>query len=120
MRLGMVGALLGAAAVAAGAFGAHGLRDRLDVGSLATFETAVRYQLVHAIALVVTAQRAAQRPTRAASLAGALFVAGMLLFSGSLYALALGAPRVVGVITPFGGLSFIAGWAALAASFREG
>lgn len=120
MRLGVVGALAGAVAVAAGAFGAHGLRDRLDTASLAAFETAVRYQLVHAIALVFTAQRAHQHPSRAASLAGGLFVAGMLLFSGSLYALALGAPRIVGVITPFGGLSFIAGWVALAASFRAG
>jgi uncharacterized membrane protein YgdD (TMEM256/DUF423 family) len=120
MRLGVVGALAGAVAVAAGAFGAHGLRDRLDAASLATFETAARYQLVHALALIVAAQRAAQRPGRAASLAGGLFVAGMLLFSGSLYALALGSPRIVGLITPFGGLSFIAGWLALAASFLAG
>jgi len=117
MRLGMWGALFGAVGVAAGAFGAHGLRDKLDPASMATFETAARYQLVHALALVVTAQRAAQHPGRAASLAGGLFAAGIVLFSGSLYALALGAPRIVGLVTPFGGLVFIAGWVALAVSY---
>lgn len=116
MRLGVVGALAGAVAVAAGAFGAHGLRDRLDAASLAAFETAVRYQLVHAIALVFTAQRAHQHPSRAASLAGGLFVAGMLLFSGSLYALALSSERWVGAATPVGGLAFLAAWVLLVAA----
>ena len=117
MRMGVLGALLGAVAVAAGAFGAHGLRERLDPASMATFETAVRYQLVHTIALIVAAQRGTQHPGRAVSMAGGLFVAGIVLFSGSLYALAFGAPHALGVITPFGGLSFIAGWVALAVSF---
>ena len=120
MRLGVVAALLGALAVAAGAFGAHALRDRLEPAAINTFETAVRYQLVHTIALIVTAQRKGQHPGRAASLAGGLFLAGILLFSGSLYALAFGAPHAVGAITPFGGLAFIAGWVALAVSFRAG
>ena len=120
MRLGVVAALLGAVAVAAGAFGAHALRDRMEPAAINTFETAVRYQLVHTIALIVAAQRKAQHPSRAASLAGGLFLAGILLFSGSLYALAFGAPRMVGAITPLGGLAFIAGWVALAVSFRAG
>jgi len=118
MRLAIIAALLGALAVAAGAFGAHALRDRMEPASLNTFETAVRYQLVHTIALIVAAQRGAQHPSRAASLAGGLFLAGILLFSGSLYALAFGAPHATGVITPVGGLAFIAGWVALAVSFR--
>jgi len=118
MRLGLVGSVLAGLGVAAGAFGAHGLRDRLDAGSIATFETAVRYQLVHSLALVVAAQRAANAP--AARFAGYAFGVGILLFSGSLYALALGAPHAVGFVTPLGGLSFIDGWALLAASFRTG
>jgi uncharacterized membrane protein YgdD (TMEM256/DUF423 family) len=120
MRLGVVGAICGGVAVAAGAFGAHGLRDRLDPASMAAFETAVRYQLVHTLALVFVAQRISQHPSRSASAAGGLFAAGIVLFSGSLYALALGAPHVVGLVTPFGGLAFIAGWVALAVSFRAG
>ena len=120
MRLAMIAALLGALAVGAGAFGAHALRDRMDPASMNTFETAVRYQLVHTIALIVAAQRKAQHPSRAISLAGGLFLAGIAFFSGSLYALAFGAPHAVGAITPFGGLAFIAGWVALAVSFRAG
>jgi uncharacterized membrane protein YgdD (TMEM256/DUF423 family) len=117
MRLAIVGALCGAVAVAAGAFGAHGLRDRLDPASMSAFETAVRYQLVHTLALIVAAQRSKQHPGRAASMAGGLFAAGIVLFSGSLYALALGAPRIVGLVTPFGGLALIAGWVALAVGY---
>ena len=117
MRLAIVGALCGAVAVAAGAFGAHGLRDRLDPASMSAVETAVRYQLVHTLALIVAAQRSKQHPGRAASMAGGLFAAGIVLFSGSLYALALGAPRIVGLVTPLGGLAFIAGWIALAVSY---
>ena len=116
MRLAMTGALLAGLGVAAGAFGAHGLRDRLDAGSMSTFETAVRYQLVHGLALLIASQRSAQAP--AARYAAVAFVAGILLFSGSLYALALGAPRALGMITPFGGLAFIGGWIALAVSYR--
>ena len=116
MRFGLLGAVFAGLGVAAGAFGAHGLRDRLDAGSLATFETAVRYQLIHALALLVASQRSTQAP--AARGAGLAFAIGILLFSGSLYALALGAPRAIGIITPFGGLSFLAGWALLAWSYR--
>ena len=116
MRFGLIASVLAGLGVAAGAFGAHGLRDRLDAGSMAIFETAVRYQLIHALALFVAGQRSAQVP--AARGAGLAFALGILLFSGSLYALALGAPRAVGIITPFGGLSFLTGWALLAWSFR--
>ena len=115
MRLGVVAALLGALAVAAGAFGAHALRDRLEPAALNTFETAVRYQLVHTIALIVTAQRKVQHPGRAASLAGGLFLAGIVLFSGSLYALALTGVTILGAVTPIGGLAFLVGWVLLIA-----
>jgi len=112
MRLGLVGSVLAGLGVAAGAFGAHGLRDRLDAGSIATFETAVRYQLVHSLALVVAAQRAANAP--AARFAGYAFGVGILLFSGSLYALALTGSHGLGRVTPVGGVLFLAGWAVLA------
>jgi uncharacterized membrane protein YgdD (TMEM256/DUF423 family) len=116
MRFALVACVLAGLGVAAGAFGAHGLRDRIDAGSMSAFETAVRYQLVHSLALLVSSQRSPQPP--AARWAGFAFAFGILLFSGSLYALALGAPRGLGMITPFGGLAFIAGWIALAASYR--
>lgn len=107
--------VLGAAAVALGAFGAHALRDTLDERALATWHTAVEYQFWHALALLATAvlARTATRQ-RWLYIAAVAFVAGCVLFSGSLYALALGAPRAFGAITPFGGAAFIAGWLALA------
>jgi uncharacterized membrane protein YgdD (TMEM256/DUF423 family) len=113
----MVGALLGGLAVAAGAFGAHGLRGRLDPAALAAFETAARYQLFHALAIIVAAERAARTPSRAAGIAGNIFIAGILLFSGSLYARALGGPEALAMMTPFGGLTFMSGWVALAVSY---
>lgn len=108
--------VIGAAAVAFGAFGAHALRGMLDERALTTWHTAVEYQFWHALALLATAvlARTATR-RRWLGIAAAAFVAGVVLFSGSLYALALGAPRVLGAITPFGGVAFIAGWLALAA-----
>ena len=120
MRLGMIGSVLAALGVAAAAFGAHGLRGRLDEAALSTFETAARYHLIHSIAIVLAGERAARSPSRAAEIAGNIFLTGIVLFSGSLYALALGAPHVVGLMTPFGGLALIAGWVALAVSFRAG
>jgi len=117
MRLGMMGALLAGLAVAAGAFGAHGLRGRLDASALSAFETAARYQLFHALAIVLAAERAARAPGRAAEIAGNLFIAGILLFSGSLYARALGGPEWLALMTPFGGLAFMSGWVALAVSY---
>jgi len=117
MRLGMLGSLLAGVAVVAGAFGAHALRDHIAPPLMAAFETAARYQLVHALAVLVAADRARAEP-RWAPAAAALFAAGIVLFSGSLYALALGGPRVIGAITPLGGLAFIAGWLLLAWSYR--
>lgn len=107
----LVAALLGAAGVALGAFGAHGLRERLGADALGVWETAVRYHLVHAVALLALALSPNAPALRSA---GWLFAAGILLFSGSLYALALGGPRVLGPVTPIGGFALIAGWAWLA------
>ncbi len=110
----IVGALSGLASVAAGAFGAHALRARLDASALAIFETGARYQFFHALALIATAWAIGRWPHPAASVAGWLFVGGSVLFCGSLYALALGGVRALGAITPFGGLMFMAGWLCLA------
>lgn len=109
--VGSLSALLG---VAAGAFGAHALRARLTPELLAVFETGVRYQLVHSLALLAAAWAAARWPGRGTTAAGVFFVAGVVLFSGSLYALALTGVRGLGVVTPFGGVAFILGWACLA------
>lgn len=109
-----LGALFALSGVAAGAFGAHGLKARLAPEMLAIFETAVRYQLVHALALLAVAWATVRWPGRMTTAAGVLFIAGIVLFSGSLYGLALGGTRAVGLITPVGGVAFIAGWACLA------
>lgn len=109
-----IGALSGFVAVAAGAFGAHGLRARLTPDLLAVFETGARYQLYHALALIATAWVLARWPGSPAQWAGWLFVAGTIVFSGSLYALALSGVRWLGAITPFGGACFLAGWLCLA------
>ncbi|MFB3819680.1 MAG: DUF423 domain-containing protein [Candidatus Methylomirabilales bacterium] len=116
----VLGAVLAGVAVAAGAFGAHGLRARLPPEMLAAFETGVRYHLLHALALLGVAWAETRFPSPAVGVAGWLFVAGVLLFSGSLYLLALGAPRSLGMITPFGGLAFILGWLALACGGWQG
>lgn len=101
----------GALGVLLGAFGAHGLRDRVtDPHLLEVWDTAARYHLVHALAIGLVAAH----PRRPAA-AGVAFVVGILLFSGSLYAMTLTGARALGAITPFGGLSFIAGWVLLAA-----
>ncbi|MBX5493246.1 MAG: DUF423 domain-containing protein [Chloroflexi bacterium] len=111
---GVLGALLAAAAVAAGAFGAHALRGRLAPELLEVFETAARYQMYHALALLAAAWVVSRAPSTAASLAGWLFVAGIVLFSGSLYLLSLTGVRWLGAVTPFGGAAFLAGWLLLA------
>jgi uncharacterized membrane protein YgdD (TMEM256/DUF423 family) len=108
--LGALNALL---SVAAGAFGAHGLRARLPPERLAIFETGARYHMYHALGLLAVAWLASTRG-RAADTAGWLMLAGIALFSGSLYALALSGVRALGAITPFGGLAFLAAWAAFA------
>ena len=109
-----LGALAAFAAVALGAFAAHGLKARLDATMLATFETGVRYHLYHALGLLAVAWAATRWPGVAVNASGWLFVAGIVLFSGSLYALSLTGVRWLGAITPFGGLAFLAGWACLA------
>lgn len=107
--------------VAAGAFGAHALRVRLDAGSLAVFETGARYQMYHAVGLLAAAWAVVRWPGPWAVRSGWLFAAGTLLFSGSLYALALGGVRWMGAITPLGGLAFLAGWLCLAlAAWQRG
>jgi uncharacterized membrane protein YgdD (TMEM256/DUF423 family) len=111
---GVLGALLAAAAVAAGAFGAHGLRGRLAPELLEVFEIAARYQMYHALALLAVEWVAARTPGAAASLAGGLFVAGIVLFSGSLYLLSFSGARWLGAVTPLGGAAFLGGWLALA------
>ncbi len=117
MRLfAMIGALSAGIAVAAGAFGAHALRERLEPRLLEVFETAARYQMYHALALLAVAWMLGQggRAAGPASLAGWCFVAGTLLFSGSLYAMTFTGIRALGAITPLGGVAFIAGWVLLA------
>lgn len=109
----MVGALSAFLAVAAGAFGAHALRTRLDSQALQTFETAARYQMYHALALFAVAWMLTRWTSSVALVAGWLFIAGTVLFSGSLYALALTGVRAFGAITPIGGLAFLAGWLCL-------
>lgn len=109
-----LGALNAALAVAAGAFAAHALRERLDARSLEVFEVGARYQMYHALAMVGVGILASSGAVRGALTAGWLFQAGIVLFSGSLYALALTGVRGLGVITPLGGIAFLAGWLWLA------
>lgn len=109
-----LGAVSGGLAVAAGAFGAHALKLRLTPDLLAIFETAARYQMFHALALLATAWAITRWPGLPARAAGWCFVAGTLVFSGSLYALSLTGMRALGAITPVGGVLFLAGWALLA------
>ena len=108
--LGSASALV---AVAAGAFGAHGLRARLTPELLAVFETGARYQMYHALALLAVAWAVTHWPGPWPVRGGWLFLVGTLLFSGSLYTLALTGARWLGAITPFGGVAFLAGWACL-------
>ena len=108
--LGSASALV---AVAAGAFGAHGLRARLSPYLLAVFETAARYQMYHALALLAVGWAVTRWPGPWPVRAGWLFAVGTLLFSGSLYALALSGMRWLGAVTPLGGLAFLAGWTCL-------
>jgi uncharacterized membrane protein YgdD (TMEM256/DUF423 family) len=109
----LVGSVLGFLGVAFGAFGAHALKSRLSTEMLAVFETGVRYQMYHAFALVAAAWAESRWHARAFRVAGWLLVAGILVFSGSLYALAFTGVKVIGAITPLGGLALLAGWAAL-------
>ena len=109
-----IGALMGFVGVGLGAFGAHGLRGRLTPDMLAVFETGVRYQMYHALALLAVGAMMSRVDSRALVAAGWSFTVGILIFSGSLYALALSGATMLGAITPIGGLAFLAGWIALA------
>lgn len=109
-----VAALMGLVGVGLGAFGAHGLRGRLSPEMLAVFETGVRYQMYHALALLAVAILMPRVEGRAVIVAGWSFIAGIFIFSGSLYALALTGVTTLGAITPIGGVAFLAGWIALA------
>lgn len=108
-----MGALLAAVAVGLGAFGAHGLKARVTAEMLAAWHTGVQYHAWHALGLLAVGFLV---PSAWAKAAGTLFVAGIVLFCGSLYALAVGAPRALGAVTPFGGLAFILGWLCFAAA----
>src|SRR5262245_46304073 len=110
----LAGAIAGLIAVGFGAFGAHGLRARLSPEMLAVFETGVRYHMYHALALLPVAALAGRMEGRAIIAAGWLFIAGIVLFSGSLYLLAVTGVTILGAITPIGGVAFLAGWIALA------
>ena len=118
----VVGAVSGFVAVAAGAFGAHGLRDRLTPEMLTIYNTGAHYHLLHALALVAVGLLArvrgaasdASRPELAIGVAGWGFLVGTVLFAGSLYTLAITGVKAWGAVTPFGGVAFLVGWAALA------
>ena len=114
------GAVLCGVGVVLGAFGAHGLRARLAADMLAVFETGVRYHLIHALGLLAVAWAASRWPSAWVGAAGWLFVAGIVVFSGSLYVLAVTGARWLGAVTPIGGVCFIAGWVVLAVGALRG
>jgi uncharacterized membrane protein YgdD (TMEM256/DUF423 family) len=109
-----VGAVLGLLGVAAGALGAHALRESVSARDLEIWQTGAHYQQLHAVLLVAVAL-GARSPTRALAIAATLLTLGVVVFSGTLYAMVLGGPRFLGAVTPLGGLSLMGGWAALAA-----
>jgi uncharacterized membrane protein YgdD (TMEM256/DUF423 family) len=109
----LLGALFAFLGVAFGAFGAHGLRSRLSPEMLAVFETAVRYQMYHALAILLVGLMMAPMGGWAIQTAGWAFVLGIVIFSGSLYLLALTGTTMWGAVTPIGGLAFLVGWACL-------
>ena len=116
----VIGAVSACLAVGAGAFGAHLLRGRLSADLLAVFETGARYQMYHALGLLAVAIACSRWPTPLVRTAGWLFALGTVLFSGSLYALALTGTRGFGAVTPLGGFCFLAGWLALAIGVWRG
>lgn len=109
-----LGAVLAAASVATGAFAAHGLKERLSSDDLETFQIAARYHMYHALALLAVAYAATRFGGGLVSASGWLFLAGIILFSGSLYLLAVSGVKVLGAVAPLGGAAFLAGWACLA------
>lgn len=112
----MLSAFFGFTGVALGAFAAHGLKSRLSAEYLAVFQTGVHYQMIHALALFGVALLSLHAPSRLLGIAGGAFVLGILLFSGSLYALTLVGIGKLGIITPIGGVAFLVGWACLGLS----
>ncbi len=108
-----LGALFALLSVAAGAFGAHLLRNQLDVQSLEIFQTAARYQMYHALALLVLGWATMTHKNPLLTWAGWCFIAGILIFSGSLYGLSLSGVKILGAVTPVGGLSLMTGWGIL-------
>ncbi len=117
-----LGGILGGLSVMFGAFGAHSLKERLTEKSLATFQTGVLYQFMHSLALILVgllAMQFAEEHQKKVQRPGWFFLAGIVLFSGSLYSLALGGPRWLGPVTPLGGLSFMIGWFLLAFSLPK-
>lgn len=116
-----VGAILGGLGVIAGAFGAHGLKDSMNEKSLEIFETAAKYQMYHALALLAVGLLGLQvRSSTLLNVAGWSFLIGTLIFSGTLYALALSGIRWLGAITPIGGVGMIIGWFCLAMACGSG
>jgi uncharacterized membrane protein YgdD (TMEM256/DUF423 family) len=120
MRWILLGALNGFVSVAAGAFGAHALKARLAPDLLAVFETGARYQMFHALALVLLGLLQLVRPAMGLDAAGWSFLSGIALFSGSLYVLALSGVRAFGMVTPIGGVALLAGWLLLATAALKG
>jgi len=122
MNWAVTGSIVLALAVLIGAFGAHALRARLDAYATGIYERAVFYQFVHALGLLAIGLASAAHTVAAgaAGIAGGLLLAGIVVFSGSLYALALSGVRALGAITPLGGLAFVAGWITLAFAFARG
>ncbi|HUL70419.1 MAG TPA: DUF423 domain-containing protein [Gemmatimonadales bacterium] len=116
----VIGAVFGFLGVAAGAFAAHALRGMIPPDLLAVFETGARYQMYHGLALLAVAWLSSQMPSRWITASGWLFVVGTVLFSGSLYALALTSNNRLGMITPFGGVALLAGWASLGIGAWQG
>jgi len=115
-----LGSVLAGLAVAVGAFGAHGLRNALSAADLSTFEVGVRYQMYHALGLLAVAWAAARWESFLIGVAGWFFVAGIVLFSGSIYLLVLTGPRWLAAITPLGGVALLIGWVLLAWTAVQG
>ncbi|WP_313517702.1 DUF423 domain-containing protein [Pseudomonas sp.] len=112
----MLSAFFGFTGVALGAFAAHGLKSRLTAEYLAVFQTGVHYQMIHALGLFGVALLSLHAPSRVLNVAGGAFILGILLFSGSLYALTLVGIGKLGIITPIGGVAFLVGWLCLGLS----
>ena len=116
----LIGSIAGGLGVAGGAFGAHALQSRLPTDLLAHFETGTRYLLIHAVALLVVGLLTQRSDARSLRLAGGAFSFGILVFTGTLWVLAISGMRWLGAITPIGGTALIVGWVALAVAAAKG